>query len=109
MIVPLGDASVPPGIREFTVRIPVKVAPTERTALWNAPASNLWTAHLLTGHASAKRAGEGGTVHFPALREPGAQAATPPVTAPTGQNVTLQMVPATARPAGRGRSVINYA
>lgn len=55
------------------------------------------------------QAGEDRTVPSPALREPGAQDATPPATAPTGQAVTAQMDPAHAQPAGRGRTVTNHA
>lgn len=109
MIVPPASATVPPGLRVFTVRIHAKVAPTARTAPLNAPARTLSTAHRSMGHASAKRAGEGWTVRPPALREPGAQVAMPPATVPTGQNVTLQMDPAPAQPAGRGRAVTNHA
>lgn len=109
MIAPPADAIVPPGLRGFTVRVHAKVTPTARTAPLNAPVRTLSTAHQSTGRASAKRAGEGRTVRPPALREPGAQDATPPATAPTGQNVTLQMDPAPAQPAGRGRAVTNRA
>lgn len=103
------DASVPPGSQGFTVRIHVKVALMAKTALWTVPVKTLSTAHRSTGRASAKRAGEGWTVPPPALREPGAQDATPPVTAPMGQNVTLQMGPAHVQPAGRGRAVTSHA
>lgn len=89
MIVPLVIAGVPPGSREFTVRVHVKVAPTARTAPWSAPVKTLLTARQLTGPASAKKAGERLTVPPPALWEPGAQDATPPATAPTRQNVIL--------------------
>lgn len=109
MIVPPDNATVLPGLRAFTVRICVKVAPMARTAPWSAPVKTLSTARQLTGLASAKRAGEGRTVPPPALREPGAEDATPPATAPTGQNVILQMDPAPAQSAGRGRAVTNRA
>lgn len=54
------------------------------------------------------QAGKEATVPSPAQREPGAQDATPPVAAPTGQNVTLQMDRAAAQPAGRGRAATNH-
>lgn len=108
-IVPPDDASVHLGIRGFTVRVYVKVAPMARTVPWSVPVKTLSTARQLMGRASAKRAGVGLTVLPPALREPGAQDATPPATAPTGQNVILQMDPAPAELAGGGHAVTNRA
>lgn len=64
---------------------------------------------MADGPSCVLQAGEGGTVPPPARREPGAQDATPPATVPTGQNVILQMDPAPAQPAGRGRAVTNLA
>lgn len=107
MIAPQADVSVPPDIRGFTVRISVKVVPMVKTAPWNAPVRTLSTVHRLTGPAFAKRAGEDRHAPPPALREPGAQDATPPATAPTGLNVTQWTDPAPAPPAGRARAVIS--
>lgn len=109
MIVPRAVASVPLGSWGFIVRVHVKVALMGRTAPSSVPVRPSSTVRPLTGLASAKRAGEGQTVPPPALREPGVQDATPPATAPTGQNVILQMDPAHAQPAGRGRAVTNRA
>lgn len=55
------------------------------------------------------QAGEGRTVPPRALREPGAEDATPAATAPTGRNAILQMDPAPAQPAGMGHAVRNRA
>lgn len=41
--------------RGFIVRIHVKVAPMEKTALWSAPVTTTLTAHLLMGLVFAKR------------------------------------------------------
>lgn len=109
MIVSPVNASVPPGSRGFTVRVHVKVAHMAKTAPLNAPVRILSTARPSTGLASAKRAGEGRIAPPPAPKEPGAQDATPPATAPMGQNAILQMDPAPAQPAGRGRTVTNLA
>lgn len=53
--------------------------------------------------------GRGRTVPPLALREPGAEDATPAATAPTGRNAVQQMDPAPARQAGTGRAVSNRA
>lgn len=108
MIVPPASASVHLGLRGFTVRIHVKVAPMERTALWSAPVKTLLTAPLWMGPVSVKRAGGGRTAPSAALREPGVQDATPPATVPMEQNVILQMDPARAQQAGRGHAVTNH-
>lgn len=109
MIAPPENATVPPGIRGFTVRVHVRVASMARTAPWSAPVKTLLTARQLTGLASAKRAGGGRTAPPLALRGRGAQDATPPAIAPTGQNVILQMDPVPAQPVGGGRDATNRA
>lgn len=109
MTAPPASASVRPASRVVTVRVHVKVARMARTALWSAPAKTLSTARPLTGRASAKRAGGGQTVPPHAQRELGDQDAMPPATVPMGQNVKLQMDPASAQLAGRGRTVTNRA
>lgn len=53
--------------------------------------------------------GEGRTVPPLALREPGAEDATPAATAPMGRNAVLQTDPAPAQLAGTGRAVSNRA
>lgn len=55
------------------------------------------------------QAGEDRTAPSPAPKEPGVQDAMPRVTVPTEQNATLQMDPAPARLAGKGRAVTNRA
>lgn len=55
------------------------------------------------------QAGEGPTVPPLALKEPGAQDATPPATVPTGQNAILRMDPAPAQPAGMDHAVTSCA
>lgn len=106
---PQDDAIAPRASRGFTVKIPVKVAPMARTAPWSAPVKTMWTAHRLMELVSAKKAGEDRTAPSPAPKEPGVQDAMPRVTVPTEQNATLQMDPAPARLAGRGRAVTNRA
>lgn len=41
--------------RVFIVRIHVKVAPMEKTALWSAPVTTTLTVHLLMGLVFAKK------------------------------------------------------
>lgn len=53
------------------------------------------------------QAGEGWPVPPRALREPGAQDATPAAAAPTARNAVLQMDPAPAQLAGTGHAVTN--
>lgn len=55
------------------------------------------------------QAGGGRTAPPLALRGRGAQDATPPAIAPTGQNVILQMDPVPAQPVGGGRAATNRA
>lgn len=55
------------------------------------------------------QAGKGPTVPPPALKEPGAQDATPPATVPTEQNAILRTDPAPAQLAGMGHAVTSCA